>query len=135
MEDYKKRPQLYTALSVAELLEKRNTDRQLTNNNEVFNVANNAIGMNNIINHIDKIVKALGTESQKESNIYDRDGLISAFNEIGQEIQITGRSMTDSEQKGFRILNAIRNSPSKYNEVMTSESSERNHAEKAIKYI
>lgn len=132
---YKRRPQLYQTLSVAELLEKRNTDAQLTNNNDVFNVVNNAIGIKNITSDIQKIITALGTEKTSETSIYDRDALKKEFDNISYDIQMTGRSMTDSERKGFAILNTLMSSPSRYNEIMSSESTNRNHLDKAVSYI
>ena len=132
---YKRRPQLYQTLSVAELLEKRNTDAQLTNNNDVFNVANNAIGIKNITSDIQKIITALGTEKTSETSIYDRDALKNELDNISYDIQMTGRQMTDSERKGFAILNTLMSSPSRYNEIMSSESTDRNHLDKAVSYI
>jgi len=122
-------------LSVAELLEERNSNPILTGNNNIFNVANNSIGVEKISAYANKIVSALGNETLKNENIYDRNALENELRALSTEIQSSGRTPSQEELKGFSILETLRNSPSRYNEIISESSTERNHALKAVKYI
>lgn len=133
--EYKKNSDKYRALSVAELLEQRNTNPNLAGVNNIFNVADTSIGMEKISNYAKQIVAALGTEKETNKNIYDRDDLAARLRNTSIEIQSTNRVPTSEEIKGFAILKTIQNSPSRYNEITTESSSSRNHALKAVKYI
>lgn len=133
--EYKKNSDKYRALSVAELLEQRNTNPNLVGVNNIFNVADTSIGMEKISDYARQIIAALGTEKETNRNIYDRDDLAARLRNASIEIQSTNRVPTSEELKGFAILENIQNNPSKYNEIITESSSSRNHALKAVKYI
>ena len=133
--DYKKNQSKLRALSVAELLEERNSNPLLTGQNNIFNVANNSIGIDKISEYAQKIVKALGTETTKSENVYDSSRLNSELKAISAEIQSKGRTPSAEELKGFAILDTLKDSPSRYNEVLSESSTQRNHALKAVKYI
>jgi len=133
--DYKKNSDKYRALSVAELLEQRNTNPNLAGLNSVFNVADTSIGMEKISDYARQIVAALGTEKETSSNIYDRDDMAAKLKNASIEIQSSNRTPTSEEIKGFAILENIQNSPSRYNEITTESSTKRSHALKAVKYI
>lgn len=133
--EYKKNSDKYRALSVAELLEQRDSNPNLAGVNNIFNVADTSIGMEKISDYARQIVAALGTEKETNRNIYDRDDMAAKLKNASIEIQSTNRVPTSEEMKGFAILENIQNSPSKYNEITTESSSERNHALKAVKYI
>lgn len=133
--DFKKNKGEFRALSVAELLEERNSNPILTGNNNIFNVANNSIGVEKISAYASKIVSALGTETLKNENIYDRDALENNLRALSTEIQSSGRTPSQEELKGFSVLETLRNSPSRYNEIISESSTEKNHALKAVKYI
>lgn len=133
--DYKKNQSKLRALSVAELLEERNSNPLLTGQNNIFNVANNSIGIDKISEYAQKIVKALGTETTKSENVYDSSRLSSELKAISAEIQSKGRTPSAEELKGFAILDTLKDSPSRYNEVLSESSTQRNHALKAVKYI
>lgn len=133
--DFKKNSGKFRALSVAELLEERNSNPMLVGNNNIFNVANNSIGVEKISAYANKIVSALGKETLKNENIYDRDVLENNLRALSTEIQSSGRTPSQEELKGFSVLETLRNSPSRYNEIISESSTERNHALKAVKYI
>ena len=133
--EYKKNMDKYRALSVSELLDARNSDPNLAGQNEIFSIANNSIGLDKITDYAQKIVTTLGKEISKSQNIYDRDDLSARLRNLSTEIQSTGRTPSSEELKGFEMLDTLRNSPSRYNEVTSESSSERNNALKAVKYI
>lgn len=132
--DYKKYKDKYQALSVADLLNERQNNPLLVGQNNLLNVANNSIGMDKISQYAQKIVAALGKETMSSEKIYEKDAAVRDLQQIGLQIQ-AGKTPTSEEMKGFEILRNVANSPSKYSEVLTQSSSERNHALKAVKYI
>jgi hypothetical protein len=133
--DYKKNAGKVKALSVAELLEERNSNPGLVGNNSIFNVANNSIGIEKISDYASKIVNALGKEVRKSQEIYDRSELQGRLQALGTEVQSTGRTPSQEELKGFEILETLKNSPSRYNEIISESSTQKNQALKAVKYI
>jgi hypothetical protein len=133
--DYKKNAGKVKALSVAELLEERNSNPGLVGNSSIFNVANNSIGIEKISDYASKIVNALGKEVRKSQEIYDRSELQGRLQALGTEVQSTGRTPSQEELKGFEILETLKNSPSRYNEIISESSTQKNHALKAVKYI
>lgn len=135
LSEYKKNTGKVRALSVAELLGERNSNPLLVGQNNIFNVANNSVGISKISDYAQKVVKALGTETTKEERIYDRDDLRAKMQALGAEIQASGKNPTTEEVKGFAILTSLQDSPSRYNEVMSETKTARNHALKAVKYI
>lgn len=74
IETFKKSRGKYRALSVAELLNRRESDPNLANKNIIFDVANNSVSMKTIHSHISKIVSALGKESNSDEYIFDKYG-------------------------------------------------------------
>jgi hypothetical protein len=54
---------------------------------------------------------------------------------LGTEVQSTGRTPSQEELKGFEILETLKNSPSRYNEIISESSTQKNQALKAVKYI
>ena len=133
--DYKKNAGKVKALSVAELLEERNSNPGLVGNSSIFNVANNSIGIEKISDYASKIVNALGKEVRKSQEIYDRSELQGRLQALGTEVQSTGRTPSQEELKGFEILETLKNSPSRYNEIISESSTQKNQALKAVKYI
>ncbi|MFA6661175.1 MAG: hypothetical protein WCS62_06150, partial [Bacilli bacterium] len=73
-------------MSVAELLEARNSNPMLIGNNNIFNVANNSIGIEKISDYASKIVDALGKEVRKSKEIYDRSELQGRLQALGTEV-------------------------------------------------
>jgi hypothetical protein len=134
-EEYKKNIDKLQALSVADLLEERNSNPLLTGDNKIFNVANNSIGIEKISDYARNVVSALGRETETSSKIFDKDSLSNTMEVVNKDINLTGRKASAGELQGMAILNALKDSPSKYNEVINQSSTERNHALEAAKYI
>lgn len=129
----KQNPRLGNVLTVAEVMEKRNSNPNLIFRNDIFNIANNAIGLNKINDYIEKIVDKLGKESTKESSLYSREDFL---NDLSDEIAISGRNPNESEMRGFNLLyKKMLGSPSNYNKITEQTQTERNHVNKALNYI
>lgn len=132
--DYKKNSGKVKALSVAELLEERESNPTLVGQNSVFTVANNSIGIEKITNYARNIISKIGTEKKSSERVYDRDTVMAMRKSIQEELQ-AGRVPTDDEVKGFAILDSLASSTSDYNQVKEETSTQRNHAMKAVNYI
>lgn len=134
LEAYSRKSDKLQILSVADLLNERERNPKLVGQNNIFNVANNSIGIKNISDYAQKIVASLGKESQSNEKIYDKGVAQEMRNQMAESIG-NDRAPNNEEAKGFGILDSVINSPSRYNEIMVESSSERNHAMKAVNYI
>lgn len=73
LDEYKERKDEVQLLSVAELLKHRNYDPNETGNNELFNVANNSIGLAKINDTIRTMISSLGKESSDSTSFQTKD--------------------------------------------------------------
>lgn len=130
IQDYKKHSEKYKLLNVSELLTARQYDQQLAYDDSIFSVAENSIGMNKITEHIKGLVSALGTESYAQERHYSKE-------QIAREIsQLTGIKQPTAEiQVSLQKLAELANTPGDYYKVTTLNKSEKNHIDKALKYI
>lgn len=127
--DYNNRRGGVKLLSVAELLYERQYNPTLTGQNTVFNVADNAIGLNKITGHIKTMVAALGTETVENSQVFSKSDA-SKYMESMQ-----GKTPTQEEMKSLVVLNKVLTNPSEYAQVETKSASERGQLNKALTYI
>lgn len=126
---YNKQKDKVKLLSVAELMNERQYNPNLIGKNSLFNVAENAIGLDKITGSIKDIVSMLGKETTKTEDYYTKDQARKYLAEMG------GKEPTVSEQEGISILNKIINNPGELAQVQSEESSERKHLDKALSYI
>ena len=126
---YNKQKDKVKLLSVAELMNERQYNPNLIGKNSLFNVAENAIGLDKITGSIKDIVSMLGKETTKTEDYYTKDQARKYLAEMG------GKEPTASEQEGISILNKIINNPGELAQVQSEESSERKHLDKALNYI
>lgn len=130
----KKKSGSVRALSVAELLEQRNSNAALAGQNGIFNVANNSIGISKITNYAKDIISKIGTEKKSSERVYDQDTVMGMRKRIQEELQ-SGRVPSDDEVRGFAVLDAIASSPSQYNMVKEDHATQKKYAVKAVNYI
>ena len=129
LSQYSKQKDKVKLLSVAELMNERQYNPNLIGKNSLFNVAENAIGLDKITGSIKDIVSMLGKETTKTEDYYTKDQARKYLSEMG------GKEPTASEQEGISILNKIINNPGELAQVQSEESSERKHLDKALNYI
>lgn len=129
LSQYSKQKDKVKLLSVAELMNERQYNPNLIGRNSLFNVAENAIGLDKITGSIKDIVSMLGKETVKTEDYYTKDQARKYLSEMG------GKEPTVSEQEGISILNKIINNPGELAQVQSEESSERKHLDKALSYI
>lgn len=132
--DYKKSKGKLRLLSVAELLKERDENPLLTNNNGILSVADNSISMKSIHEYAKSVATSLGTESEESEFIVNKQDALSRKGIIEDQVRAGNRPSQDTI-KGFEILQHVSNSPSNYAKVKQTNSSERNHALKAVNYI
>lgn len=122
LNDYAKNRDKYQALTVAELMREREYNPQLAGQNSVFDVANNAIGLNEIKTGITTTIKALGTETTKNSQYESTE-------QLQKQIQAsTGKMPTPDEAKALKGM-------SEYYKVDQESSSQLNHLDNAVSFI
>ena len=129
LSQYSKQKDKVKLLSVAELMNERQYNPNLIGRNSLFNVAENAIGLDKITGSIKDIVSMLGKETLKTEDYYTKDQAKKYLAEMG------GKEPTPAEMEGISLLNKIINNPGELAQVQSEESSERKHLDKALNYI
>lgn len=129
LDEYSKHKDSVKLLSVSELMNERQYNPTLTGQNSVFNVADNAIGLSKINDHIRSIISAFGTEEMNDTKVYSKDQILK---ELGK---YAGKTPTADEAEAVRTLMDIANTPGSLYKVKTETSSERRQAMKAVGYI
>lgn len=127
--DYARSEEKVKVLSVAELMQERQYNPQLANQNSIFGVANNSIGLSKILDQINKVISAFGSEETSETKIYSKDQVLK---ELGK---YTGKKPTAEEAQSIKRLMDIVNTPGELYKVKTTDSSERRQTMKALNYI
>lgn len=128
LDSFTKNPE-YKPLTVAELYLERELNPQLTNQNQVFNVGNNSVGLSKITEHIKGLIAAFGTEEISETKTYSKSQVLQQLGAL------TGKKPTAEEAEGVKKLLEISQTPGDYVKVLQENSSERRYANKAAKYI
>lgn len=123
----------FTPLTVAELLGERNNNPQLTGQNTIFEVANNSIGMEEIIKYSKSIINSLGTESTKREGPKSVKEAVQSLKELG--VNISGRVPTNSEIASMQVLKNIADNPTKYASVSEEVRTEKTHLNRAVTLI
>ena len=123
----------FTPLTVAELLGERNNNPQLTGQNTIFEVANNSIGMEEIIKYSKSIITSLGTESTKREGLKSVEEAVQSLKELG--VNISGRVPTNSEIASMQVLKNIADNPTKYASVSEEVRTEKTHLNRAVTLI
>jgi len=129
VKDYARIGQGKKVLSVQELLYERQYNPSLTNQNGVFTVADNAIGINKITEQIQKMISVFGKESAEENTTYARSDAEKYMQSM------VGKTPTQQEAHAMSVLKQVLSNPSEYSTVETKNSSERNNLNRALKYI
>ena len=133
--EYDKHRNQYRLLSVAELLNERQYNPKLTGQNGLFDVANNAIGLDKIKSNLKELIASLGTEDVHNENFYSKDQVKGQYDILKAQISKSGKNPTKEEQSALESLNQIINTPGDHYKVITENSSERNHIDKALDYL
>lgn len=129
LKEYSSKKDSIKLLSVQELMFERQYNNSLTGQNDVFTVADNAIGLNKITDHIKSLISALGTETTDETKFYAKEQTTQYLKEMGL------KKPTAEEQGALTMLRDIVATPGEYASVKTKVASERNQIGKALNYI
>lgn len=110
-------PKKYKALSVSELLIARQYDPNLVNNTSIFNTSMNSIGMDKIVDHINKIVEMAGKESESSDTFVEK------------------RQIPSGVENQMQYLKAAIGNPSSDVKMNVKIESERGQFNSAFRYI
>ncbi len=129
--EYAENPDKVKVLSVGELMQERQYNPQLANQNGLFSVANNAIGLSKITDHIKGLVHALGKEETSESKFYSKDQASQFLASLG------AKRPSEEEAYALHTLQQVMSSPSDYSQVENKSVSQRNQKQvnTALGYI
>ena len=129
LQDYKKNRNSMRLMTVAEVLQARQNEAQLAGQNGVLSVADNAIGLNKITDHINNIIAAFGTETVTDFKTYSKEQILDQLGKLA------GKKPTSEEAQAVQTLQNLANTPGEIIKLETINSSERNQALKAVDYI
>lgn len=121
------------ALSVAELMYERQYNPSLTNQNGVFMVADNAVGLDHIVDKVKKVVDLLSPESVSETYTIATQDSITTAKQISQEL--VGKTPTTEQVKSLQQLSKLMQNPTTYAEVQNIIKSERNYLDQALQFL
>ena len=130
--EYDKYRNQYRLLSVAELLNERQHNPKLTGQNGLFDVANNAIGLDKIKSNLKELIASLGTEDVHNENFYSKEQLKGQYETDKVKY---GSKPTKEQQSALETLDQMIKTPGDYYKVTSENSSERNHIGKALDYL
>jgi len=130
LEEFKEKRDKTKLLTVSELLNARNFEGQLANQNGIFNVANNSVGLSQINKKILDIVNGLGKESNNIERHYDKT---QAMGEMARLMGI--KKPTTEEATALKTLQEIVNTPGESIQVVNKNTTQKRHLDTALKYI
>lgn len=116
-------------LTVQELLYERQFNPSLAGQNNVFTVADNAIGMKKIATFVKEMISVIGSHSDEKTYTYAKADAIKALQ------QLTGKKPSASEYAALEALTQVANSPTLYSEVTTSNKSSASQLPIALNFI
>lgn len=129
LQTYAKNKDNFKLLTTGELLDERQRNRKLVGQDGIITVAANSIGLNKIIDHIQNLIGAIGTETSETSNYYSK-------NQARQYLTtLQGKTPTPSEQESLAKLNTILNSPGELSQLTSTEVTQRKYVSQALRYI
>ena len=134
MQQYQKNADRYQLLTVSDLLNARQYDPSLVYNQNIFKIADQSVGINNVMDRITGTISKLGKESQTTESYRDKGDLISEFT------QASGiKNPTPQQLKGLQELanmyNLVGAGPDGVYKITESISSNRGNLKDAFNYI
>lgn len=132
--DYRKSPQKYgNLLSVADLMWERNKNSNLAYDKEIFNVAQNSIGLEKITDHIQKLFNTLSDYSQITERHYAKPDL---QNQLDTELQnLAGRKPSEEEKKSISFLRQLISTPGEFVKENITQERKGKDINAALNYI
>lgn len=131
--EYQKNKDKIRLLTVAEVMYERNHNNQLANNNAVFSVAHNAIGINKILTNISNFVKDIGSETTSITKTYSKGDSQKDYNLLRSNIG--GRKPSRQEADALQQLDELIHSPGDYSEIETKTINSNKYISTALSYI
>lgn len=101
----------------------------LAGKNQVFTVADNAIGIKEIGDHVSKIISAFGKEDSKSESVFSKAEAIKRVESFG------GKTPSEQDIESLLILKQVATGNSDYSKVKIEKSSERNNMTAGLNYI
>ncbi len=129
LDTYKKDQSKYNPLTVSELMMARQYDPQLSFNKSVFSVADQAIGLEKISDHIRQMMGIMSDFSEKTERYYSKDQLAQYLKSFG------GKEPTNEDMNAIKTLQEALNTPGDYTKIVSEFKGKRQNIDKALSYI
>ena len=129
LKEYSQKKDKIKPLTVQELMYERQYNESLTNQNAVFSVAENAIGINKITSQIKDLIKTLAISEDETTRFYSKQQVSAYLQQVG------AKNPNQSEIEGLKIMAEILETPGDFVEVTSKVRTQKNHLEKALNYI
>ena len=133
LDSYKKQTRKGQLLTVAELMNERQYNPQLAGKNDLFSVANNAVGIDTITDHIRGLITALGTETTSDSRFWSKEQAQELKSK--QIASLGGKQPSQAEMESIKNLQRIIDTPGGYAQLTQEHTTERAYADRALGYI
>lgn len=127
--DYHKSKSKPRVLTVSELMTARQYDPSLTGNKQIFDVANNSVGVQSITDHIQKMMSLLSEASHATERHYSKKQV------LGQLQQEAGKQPSERDQEAVRDLQTLLATPGDYYKVVSKNKSKRGNIDRALNYM
>lgn len=133
LSDFKESDEKPKLLTVGELMNERQYNPNLTGRNDLFNAANNSIGLNKITDHVKGLIHSLGREITDNSQVYSKEQATAQARSIATSLGV--KPPTQEDVKSLNILNQVINGATDYSRVNEKGNSQRKHLDQALDYI
>lgn len=120
-------------MTVADIMNQRQSNVNLANWNEAFNIANNSIGTSEIQKQLMDIVLKAGTISQSSTRTYSKDELKEQY--VKRIASLTGKEPTAQQSQELSQLAEYINNPGDFLEITQSSESNQKPFKHAMTYL
>ena len=133
LSDFKESDEKPKLLTVGELMNERQYNPNLTGRNDLFNAANNSIGLSKITDHVKGLIHSLGREIIDNSQVYSKEQATAQARSTATSLGV--KPPTQEDVKSLNILNQVINGATDYSRVDEKGNSQRKHLDQALDYI
>lgn len=134
MNQYKKDNDKYSLLTVSDLLNARQHDPKLSYNQGIFKIADQAIGINKVTDHIEAIISKLGKDTQSTEFYKSKDEIGKEFSELNNIKKPTAEQI-QGIQELQKLGQAVNSGPNGIYKFKEAYSSNKGHVKDAFGYI
>lgn len=111
----------------------RQYNPSLTNQNGVFQVADNSVGLEKIVAKVKQMSELLGNEETSETYTVNARNSIDAAKQLSQHL--IGKTPTTEQVKSMQQLSKLMQNPTTYAEITEVTKTQRNYLDQALQFL